>query len=225
MRQQGPIVTCTGGQATTTNTDTVLVVDNSDNSSTPAPNDGNTTVAINSPTSFGPGATLEQGNALYSEIEFTIDPNGGTHDRMQIGGTTGDDYWVLGTSSRINWNAGVGDPAPDSEFFLTSQFDEWSLDGGLGNDQIRARGGQGTGNDPFNQPGFLQIHGGSGNDTIEGSDSPDADLLQGGEGNDDVNGFAGDDVLIGDDLAPGDDLLRGGAGAATLTATTWRRRG
>ena len=152
VRQQGPIVPCTGGQATTTNTGIVLAVDNSDDPFTPTPNDGNTTVAINAPTSFGPGDILENGNALYSEIEFTIDPNGGTHDRMQIGGTTGDDSWVLGASSRINWNAGGGDPSPDSEFFLTGQFDEWSLDGGLGNDQIRARGGQGTGNDRSTSP-------------------------------------------------------------------------
>lgn len=213
VRQQGPIVTCTGGQATRTNTDTIVAVDNSNNPATPALNDGNTTVAINEPTSFGPGATLEQGNALYSEIEFTIFPNGGTRDRMQIGGTTGTDDWVLGANSNINWNAGVGDPSPDSEFFLTQPFDEWSLDGGGGNDEIRARGGEGTGNNPFNQPGFLEIHGGPGNDTIEASDSPGGDLLNGGPGNDDVNGFAGDDVLIGDDLNPGNDLLRGGAGA------------
>jgi Ca2+-binding RTX toxin-like protein len=216
VRQQGPIVPCTGGQATTTNTDAVLAVDNSDNSSTPAPNDGDTIWAINSPTSFAPGATLEQGNALFSEIEFTIDPNDGRNDRIQIGGTTGVDDWVLGTDSRINWNAGVGDPAPDSEFVLTSQFDNWALDGGEGNDEIRARGGEGTGNDPFNQPGFLEISGASGNDTIEGSDSPDPDRLDGGDDNDDINGFAGDDVLIGDDLSPGDDLLRGGAGAGDM---------
>jgi Ca2+-binding RTX toxin-like protein len=58
---------------------------------------------------------------------------------------------------------------------------------------------------------LLSVDGGSGNDTIGGSDGPD--LIAGGEGNDTLSGGGGDDRIVGD---RGTDTMNGGAGDDTL---------
>jgi len=73
------------------------------------------------------------------------------------------------------------------------------IDGGAGNDWIRAAGGADS------------ISGGDGDDKIEAGDG--ADTVNGGDGDDKINGGAGADLLNGDD---GDDDLTGGADADTM---------
>ena len=84
VRGEVGTVACGGAPATTTSIDTVLVVDESDNLSTPAVSDGNTLVTINDPASFGPGKTAEADGA--SEIEFLVDTKAG-NDELHVGGT------------------------------------------------------------------------------------------------------------------------------------------
>lgn len=69
----------------------------------------------------------------------------------------------------------------------------------------------GDGNDTMNQLQYtviasLEVHGGPGNDTINGS--PVGDKLYGDEGNDSVNGFDGNDQTYG---GAGEDAVAGGA--------------
>ena len=58
---------------------------------------------------------------------------------------------------------------------------------------------------------LLSVDGGTGADTVNGSDGPD--LILGGEGNDLLNGGGGDDRIVGD---RGNDTMNGGAGDDTL---------
>lgn len=65
---------------------------------------------------------------------------------------------------------------------------------------------------------FVQIWGGSGNDTINGFDFVSySDTIIGGGGNDQINGMAGNDYLLG---MTGDDTLSGDAGNDVLTGYT-----
>ena len=98
---------------------------------------------------------------------------------------------------------------------------------------IRIVGGAGDDTITINIPGNTRIKtvldGGTGNDTITGSDGNDTiaggagnDTINGGRGNDTLRGGAGDDSLVGgqgNDNLQGDagvDTLRGGAGQNTL---------
>ncbi|HUG90866.1 MAG TPA: hypothetical protein VML55_08540 [Planctomycetaceae bacterium] len=82
------------------------------------------------------------------------------------------------------------------------------LDGGHGNDQLKAGGGETT------------LLGGPGNDVLVGGSAND--LLDGGPGDDTLSGGPGDDILVGgdgDDHLNGDrgrDLLIGGRGGDVL---------
>ncbi|MBM79627.1 MAG: hypothetical protein CMJ78_03410 [Planctomycetaceae bacterium] len=80
-----------------------------------------------------------------------------------------------------------------------------TVDGGPGDDAITAAGAD-LG---FT---FLSLQGGSGNDTITGSDF--TDTISGGTGNDNLNGNGGNDVINGD---AGDDVLSGGGGNDIIT--------
>src|SRR5262245_52277557 len=112
LRNHGPVIGCSGGVPTVTNTDSILVVDQSDDPATPASLDGSTSVSIVEPASFSPGRTQEQGNDAFSEIEFILNLNDGG-DELALSSTAPSD-WVLGNGG-LNWNAGSGDPAPDAE--------------------------------------------------------------------------------------------------------------
>ena len=203
-------ITCpgTGGPPTVTNTETVLIADNSDDPATPAPEDGSTEVRITEPTDFSPGDTQEQGSDAFSEIEFLINLDDGANDRFQVLGTAGTDNWVIGDNTLLNWNAGVADPVPDSDLGLSAPFDQWTLRGNAGNDVISARGGAGTGA-VFNDSDKLNLFGGPDDDVISGGDSTTGDFLVGEAGNDSLSGFAGDD---GFQPLGGDDTVSGGAG-------------
>jgi Ca2+-binding RTX toxin-like protein len=196
-----------GGPPTVTNTNLVVITDNSDNPATPAPADGNTKVEIRDPAGFAPGATQEQGGPAFSEIEFKVFPGGGVNDEIELFDSrpANSDAWVLGTDG-INWNPGAGDPTPDAELALAA-FDVVVVDLGPGDDSAAARGGLGTGG-PFDGPGRLIMRGDAGNDVLLGGDGDDT--LHGGDGDDTLEGVAGADRLNGE---AGDDSLFGGAGA------------
>ena len=89
------------------------------------------------------------------------------------------------------------------------------IDGGKGNDQIRA---------DYDVTQNLNIFGGAGDDTIEGSQGNDLiyggagdDHIFGYEGNDTINGGAGEDWLFGD---VGNDMIDGGDGDDHLLGMT-----
>ena len=77
------------------------------------------------------------------------------------------------------------------------------IDGGAGDDSLRARGGDDT------------VYGGAGNDLLQGNEGNDS--LYGGDGNDTFEGGSGNDILAGDS---GDDSLRGDGGDDSLIGGT-----
>ena len=73
-------------------------------------------------------------------------------------------------------------------------------------------------------PGFLQVFGGAGADTIQGGDAPDtlnggpgSDRIVGGVGHNEVNGNQGEDTIIGRSTVG--DVLLGGRGNDLIDAT------
>ena len=199
-----PVPCGPGGPPTVDNTETVAVVDNSDDPATPTPFDGDTSVVIHDPASFAPGKTVESGSAQFSEIEFAVNSNDGSDDFELQGADPGADTWVVG-SGGINWNAGVADPVPDAELAAFSRFRELTLEPRGGNDAVSARGGAGTGAPYDDSP--LELEGGSGDDLLEGGDMAGGDQFEDGPGDDEVRGFAGSDFLQSGD---GRDTYSGG---------------
>ena len=203
-----------GGPATVTNTDVVIVNDNSDNPATPATTDGEVSVKVFRPAYFAPGKTLESGSASFSEIEIQVNFGAGMGDTLEVRGDDPPSTWRLGNGG-LDWNAQTPDPVPDAD--ITSQGAELVLLAGADNDDaIGAQGGPGVGA-PFTVAP-LQISGGPGDDTLEGGDSTTAflapgDTLIGDEGDDTLRGFAGDDRL---DQGSGDDTMVGGVGTDSV---------
>jgi Ca2+-binding RTX toxin-like protein len=196
-----------GGPPTVNNTNAVLITDNSDDPATPAPTDGNTRVLIRNPNDFAPGATQEQGNPAFSEIEFQVNSREG-FDQIELRSddvSAGNDVITVGTSG-INWNSSAADPAPDSELTY-SGLDELFFAGGPGNDVVTAQGGNGTGA-VFAGPAHLLMSGDAGVDVFTGGLGNDS--LEGGEGDDTLLGGSGDDSMSG---GSGDDTIAGGNGS------------
>ncbi|HET8950347.1 MAG TPA: hypothetical protein VFN44_07545, partial [Solirubrobacteraceae bacterium] len=195
-------VTCTGGTPTTRTVDTVLVVDDSDKVSTPAGNDGTTTVSIIEPGLFGPGKTEEPFSE--DEIEFLVDTRNGS-DNLTIGGQ-GQQRIVVGNDG-LNWNF------DEDRDVIGMPFDDIRVFGSSGhNDFLSGRGGDGTG-PALSTATFFGILPFSGDDIVLGSDIPAGDSLEGGDGNDMIEGFAGPDTING---GPGNDTLDGAAGDDTV---------
>ena len=132
--QDGGRIACGGAPATTASIDTVLVVDESDNPSTPAVNDGNTFISIDEPASFGPGKTAEADGA--SEIEFLVDTKAG-EDALYAGGSAAQ---VL-----VAGNDGVSWTSDGDADVLGMPFDLLLLFGGAQEDYLSGRGTHGTG--------------------------------------------------------------------------------
>ena len=194
----GPVA-CTGTAPSLFNTDTVLVLDQSDDPSTPAGNDGGTLVSILEPAYFAPGKTPEAGG--ISEIEFLADTKGG-YDRLALGGAAKQQITV--------GNDGAGWDADADGDLLGMPFDDLYLYGGDPADYLNASGGTGTGA-PLSTAAALEIYGGGGDDSLTGS--PGRDRIIGGAGKDSVGAFAGDDIVS---PGPGDDTVQGGQGDDTL---------
>jgi Ca2+-binding RTX toxin-like protein len=194
----GTPMTCAGGPATTTNTNTVLYVDDSDYQSTPTPYDGETRVFVADPQTFSPGATREPTGT--SEIEFLLELRQGP-DSLDIIAPTVPANLVVG-SDGANWN---GD---DDRDLTVGEYAQARLLGGPGDDRISAGGGAGTGA-PLSRVDYVQIGGGTGNDRLRGSDKPTPEYITGAEGDDVIDGGEGPDRLSG---GPGDDALVGGGG-------------
>jgi Ca2+-binding RTX toxin-like protein len=130
------------------------------------------------------------------EIEFAVDLRGGT-DRFEIRGSGAADSLTLGS-------AGATMTTDDDRDVTLAGVETLQLDGGGGNDVLRASGGFGTGGAA--QSG-VWLSGGAGNDALVGG--AEQDMLVGGEGADTLDGGAGTDHLFGED---GNDVLAGGGG-------------
>jgi len=198
--QEGEVA-CTGGTPTTANVDTVLVVDESDNLNTPAGNDGGTLVSISEPATFSPGKTAEATG--LSEIEFLVDTKAG-QDRLTLGGSARQQLLV--GSEGAEWN-GDGDPE-----MLGMPFKNLVLFGSDGADYLSAQGGSGTGG-PLATATKVEINGGSGADSLFGSEIAAGDVIVGGPGDDTSVAYGGDDLVS---PGEGDDTLQGGPGNDTL---------
>ncbi|MGV1047192.1 MAG: calcium-binding protein [Solirubrobacterales bacterium] len=186
VRQASGLVSCSGGTPTTANTEAINVFDNSGN--------GATSLAVFTPQAF-------------AVLEINDVPGNGT-DRIAISSENVPATIIAG-SDGVNTDGAAG---RDVNFIGTPENIE--IFGGSANDTITARGGGGTGA-MLNGP-FVQLRGGDGNDTLEGTEI--GDLLEGELGNDTMRGFGGEDGLIGDVLAASaDDVYDGGAGFDTIS--------
>jgi RTX calcium-binding nonapeptide repeat (4 copies) len=200
-------VTCSGGTPTLANTETIAIVDMSDDTQRPGQFDGDTIVHVHEPDQLGPGKTQENGNDAFSEIEFAINLGVGETDGIQISDKNASTDTIRMGPGGVDWNAGSGDPAPDADLALASDFDQYTFELGDGAGNLfTAQGGPGVGG-PYTGPSKVRVFGGDAGNTMEGSDNPAGDLLSGGAGPDTIRGFAGKDEIFSD---LGDDVIDGG---------------
>jgi hypothetical protein len=178
------------GDATTTNTDSIVVN---------VPLDSGFLLDGR----FAPGATPETRG--QSEIEITV------HGAQHLGISLGDDlaqHLTYGTKGiSVDDDKDVDVRAPDSTSITTTT--------GAGDDRVSGQGGHGTG---AAYPGIVNVRGGDGNDHLIGALG--ASLLDGGTGNDTLQAIgpasdqlvagAGDDTLLAADGSR--DALNGGPG-------------
>jgi Ca2+-binding RTX toxin-like protein len=198
----GGAVTCSGATSTVTNTGAISVSD--------APGVTSSSVAINEPADFAPGAAAQDGSDSSGgtpEIEFFVNLNS-TRGVLSVRDRAGNVRWG---SFGINPNAAPGELQPDADIFPT---DVTVFEGRAGNtvnsDPVifGAEGGAGTGVALAQSVDFVGNGGG--------------DLLTGGDGGDMLFGFGGPDALVGgagnDELQPGlgNDFVDGGSGTDTV---------
>jgi len=228
----GVPVPITGGPATLTNTDAIMV----------NTGDGDDDVIVNESNGlFVPGLTVE--GTGVSEIEITVNFANGA-DVLRVRGQDGPADAMDGSASLINID-GDDDNSDVSAFYSSFGDDRWILQGQGGNDLIvgvvDSGGGNcsgtgitftmtgGAGNDLLTG-GFLSdvIGGGPGLDLVEGGlpscESFDSgDVLYGGEGTDTILGQGGNDVIHGGhdpdaiEGGIGNDFIRGGTGGDAIT--------
>jgi RTX calcium-binding nonapeptide repeat (4 copies) len=186
------------GTATTTNVDTILINDLSDDLTTAAGNDGATSVSIHEPASFAPGHTQEP--TFPSEVEFLADMKSG-QDQLVLKGNKPQAIAV--GNGGVDWNN-------DSDADMVGiPFKHVALRGSNFADRLSGQGGPGVGG-PLATSTTFEVDGFDGSDTLRGSDSARGDDLDGGIGPDEIHGDAGDDSIQG---GSGDDVLVGGIGA------------
>jgi Ca2+-binding RTX toxin-like protein len=203
----GPVA-CTGVVPATATTDTVLIVDDSDDPATPAAGDGATLLSITDPTDFSPGKTTEASTEGVSEIEFLVDPGGGRDD-VVVGGERKQGIFV--GNDGMSWTADT-----DADM-LGMPFESVLLHGGSEADILSGQGGRGAGA-PLSTADAFRLNGGAAGaagqgDLLGGSNIPSGDTIQGGNQSDFIGGNAGDDTLIG---RRGDDIVVGGSGTDTI---------
>jgi Ca2+-binding RTX toxin-like protein len=198
-------VTCTGpgGPASVTNTGAISVTGSGGRAQN---------VVIAGADDFVPGPDPQDGSDSgggTKEIEIFVNLNGGFMSTLQVG--TGDDSGriVFGTGG-INANA-VGESVRDADIFPNG-VENLSGFGGAGDDELSARGDQGTGG-PLTEGIVFLGHGGI--DRIEGGEGPD--FLAGGTGGDTLLGAGGGDSLV---PGAGNDIADGGTGTDTVAIST-----
>jgi hypothetical protein len=167
----GDPITCDGGDATTTTTDTIFVFNVS-----PA---GFNSVGINDVSRFAPGASTDFEGGGDPEIEIIVGLNNAPYSQLTVRGTAGDDTMRLG-SDGLNTNAVAGELVPDPDLFATD-VGTLLINGVAGADTISAAGGAGTG---AAYAGSVRMLGEDG-----------ADRLTGGTSRDELYGGAGADTL------------------------------
>jgi serralysin len=168
--------------------------------------EGGVTITGSGKKDFIDGTHSAKGQAFATNDDDTINGQGGNDTIFGLGG----DDTLSGGDGNDVLSGGAGND---------------TIDGGTGCDVVTyadattsitvnlgltsAQNMQGAGIDTIlNVEGVI---GGSGNDTLIGTD--DANVLTGGAGNDVLSGKGGNDVIDGGD---GDDLIDGGAGNDTL---------
>ena len=196
-------VACTGpgGPPTVTNTGAISVTGGAFDK-----------VFIRGADDFVPGPDPQDGSDSgggSKEIEIFVNLDEGRNSELIV--TTGDGGGaiVAGTSG-INANS-AGEAAPRDADIFPIGGERVSLHGGSGNDELRARGGSGTGG-PVTEG--IGLDGKDGTDALESGDGPD-DIL-GGPGNETIFGGGGDDTIL---PGPGNDTANGGTGTDTLVLT------
>lgn len=139
-----------------------------------------------------------QGDTGGDQAGFSVsaagDVNGDGFADVIVGAPYGDDLGTDAGNAYVIYGAG-----PTEDVRLKGTEIANTIQGGLGDDVIRGRGGDDT------------LTGGAGDDAIEGQGGNDS--LQGDDGDDKLVGGAGDDFMGG---AMGDDRLSGGRGADVL---------
>jgi Ca2+-binding RTX toxin-like protein len=192
----GTVIPCPG-PPTTSNTDTIIVKDESGG--------GTPRLTILRPHRFAPGFT-DEGDGT-SEIEFQVNLGAGEDvlniEAGEFGTGTGVRFG-LGTAG-INLNG-------DSDADLTVVGAELVGAAGTAADDIISAGGAFATGDPFPIP--VRFSGLAGNDILAGDRARDVltgqqgnDRIVGGAGDDDLDGAEGLDLMIG---FRGDDVLNGG---------------
>lgn len=167
-----------------------------------------TTLIIDNPKRFAPGATLEPtGN---SEIEFDFGVNDRPYeDTLKIAGSKKRDRFVAG----VNGIATNGDGDADVTDLKVEKF---VFLGKGGRDFLSGGGGNGTGG-AFGTG--LTIYGNGGDDAIRGGTAEDQ--LLGSAGDDHMDGAGKGDVVFGND---GADVVLGRRGADELDGMLGRDR-
>lgn len=142
---------------------------------------------------FEPGRTPEVDGASEIEISFAL--GNGSEDKVTMNLANGGTHLVF-TSAGIDVRNDL------DEDITTAGTEILVVNARGGNDRIDASAYTGTGTN-----GWLEVHGGDGDDRVQGTLRNDR--LFGDGGNDVLNGSAGNDRLTG---GMGDDILRGDAG-------------
>jgi hypothetical protein len=170
----GPIE-CAGDPPLVSDIEAIYIIDQSEDLSTAAGNDGSTRVVIGEPAALAPGKTIETTGA--SEIELLVDTKGGRDELIAGGDATqqlGHDI-IVGQDG-LSWTTDA-----DADM-LGMPFPIVELRGDAERDQLSGQGGFGTGA-PLSTARSFRVDGGpaGGNDLLRGSD-----------------------ILAGDDIAAGD---------------------
>jgi Ca2+-binding RTX toxin-like protein len=153
------------------------------------------------------GTDLMNGGAGNDTLVWN---NGDGSDRMN--GDAGNDGVEVNGSPTLG-DVFTLDPEPGGVKFKRTNLVPFTLDTATERFQVNGLGGDDSvsANAGVGALTLLSVDGGTGADTVNGSDGPD--LILGGEGNDVLNGGGGDDRIVGD---RGNDTMNGATGDDTL---------
>ncbi len=171
-------------------------------------------VVILTAASSAGAATISRG----SDGALVVTAAPGEQNRVAVGASTDDTDGVIAISDRIPLTVAT-DGCGEADYLVNCQVGPAGVrvDLGDGNDSFSVT---------FDLPTTtaVEVHGGSGNDSLTGGD--ERDVLDGGDGSDTVDGSGGSDVVLGgagDDTVMGDhfedpspDVVDGGPGTDTF---------